>query len=107
MERAAHRQRSGAGRDKPRWLFRDWLRRRKPISTVKVFHIPLDMSALAVALGNENFARRVTGHLHYYSKDSALATLEACGYEVLSWRFTDTFTLPFRNLGKGGQLARQ
>lgn len=84
-----------------------FLRRLKPLATIKVFHIPLDMSALAVALGNENFARRVTGHLHYYSKDSALATLEACGYEVLSWHFTDTFTLPFRNLHKGGQFARK
>jgi 2-polyprenyl-3-methyl-5-hydroxy-6-metoxy-1,4-benzoquinol methylase len=84
-----------------------FLRRLKPLAKYKIFHIPLDMSALATAIGNENRARKITGHLHYFTKDSALATLEACGYRLVHWHFTDTFTLDFRNLFEGGHYGRK
>lgn len=54
-----------------------------------IFHIPLDMNAQMVARA-EPLARvrREVGHLHYFSKETALAALESCGYTVRSWFFT-------------------
>jgi hypothetical protein len=54
-----------------------------------VFHIPLDLSASAVLRGNPLInVRKKMGHLHYYTKDLAIATLIDTGYEVLDWRYT-------------------
>jgi hypothetical protein len=32
--------------------------------------------------------RTAVGHLHYFSKDTALASLQECGYDVRSWFYT-------------------
>jgi len=32
--------------------------------------------------------REKTGHLHYYTKDLALATLRDTGYKIIDWRYT-------------------
>lgn len=54
-----------------------------------VFHIPLDLSALSVARGVPLLnVRNKVGHLHYYTKDLALATLRDTGYTVCDWRYT-------------------
>jgi len=54
-----------------------------------VFHIPLDLSASSVARGYPLLdGRRKVGHIHYYTKDLALATLNDTGYEVVEWRYT-------------------
>ncbi|MCX7146583.1 MAG: class I SAM-dependent methyltransferase [Sulfuritalea sp.] len=54
-----------------------------------VFHIPLDLSASSVARVSPLMdVRRKVGHLHYYTKDLALATLSDTGYEVIDWRYT-------------------
>lgn len=54
-----------------------------------VFHIPLDLSASSILRGYPLInARKKTGHLHYYTKDLALAILFDTGYEVLDWRYT-------------------
>jgi len=54
-----------------------------------IFHVPLDLSASTVVRGNPLIdARKKVGHLHYYTKDLALATLCDTGYEVLDWRYT-------------------
>lgn len=54
-----------------------------------VFHIPLELSVQAV-LRPRSFgdARAVLGHLHYFSRETALATLADAGYEVLREEFT-------------------
>ncbi len=55
----------------------------------KVFHIPLDLSVQSLLrLWPIMHLRREVGHLHYFCKDTALATLGDCGYEVLDWRYT-------------------
>jgi hypothetical protein len=61
-----------------------FLRALRPRADLKVFNIPLDMNAGAV-LRNQPImhARRLVGHPHYFSRDTALATLEHCGYEIL------------------------
>lgn len=55
-----------------------------------VVHFPLDLSASSVLRGAPLLhVRRKAGHLHYYTKDLALALLEECGYEVTSWSYTN------------------
>lgn len=55
-----------------------------------IFHIPLDMTAQMV-LRNEPImrVRHKVGHLHYFSKDTALATLKDTGYVVADWFYSD------------------
>ncbi|HEV7858801.1 MAG TPA: class I SAM-dependent methyltransferase [Pyrinomonadaceae bacterium] len=55
----------------------------------QIFHIPLDMSAQAVVrAGPIMLERALVGHLHYFMKETALATLSDTGYEVLDWFYT-------------------
>ena len=54
-----------------------------------IFHIPLDMNVQMVARSAPILkVRSSVGHIHYYSKDTALATLEDCGYEIRAWFYT-------------------
>lgn len=54
-----------------------------------IFHIPLDMNAQMVARSSPiQRVRAKLGHLHYFSRDTAIATLEECGYDVQSWFYT-------------------
>lgn len=66
-----------------------FLRKLKPRATYKVFHIPLDMSVLWTLLKWPivNGRNRV-GHLHYFMKDTALATLRDSGYEIVDYFYT-------------------
>lgn len=57
-----------------------------------IFHIPLDMNAQMVA--RETPIRKVreeVGHLHYFSKFTALATLENCGFKILRATYTKSW----------------
>jgi len=54
-----------------------------------IFHIPLDMSVQTVLRMTPLLdVRAKTGHLHYFSRETALATLRDTGYAVLRERFT-------------------
>jgi len=65
-----------------------------------VFHIPLDITVVTVARGYPLLdSRRKVGHIHYYTKDTALATLNETGYEVIEWRYTGaSLSSPNRSL---------
>lgn len=66
-----------------------FLRKLKLKADTFVFHIPLDMNAQMVARSNPiQRVRESVGHIHYFSKDSALSVLNDCGYEVLEWFYT-------------------
>lgn len=66
-----------------------FIRQLKDKAVYKVFHIPLDLSVQGLLRGNPIMhSRRVVGHLHYFYKDSALATLADCGLEVIDWDYT-------------------
>lgn len=55
----------------------------------QIFHIPLDLSVQALARATSfPVLRDQTGHLHYFFKDTALATLRDCGYEIVDWNYT-------------------
>lgn len=66
----------------------DFLRRLRTKAHYKVFHIPLDLSALSLVRGEPLRMRKSVGHIHYFDKDTALAALEDTGHEVLDWEYT-------------------
>lgn len=60
-----------------------FLRSMRGLGKWHVLHFPLDMNALAVGRGWVlPEARRSLGHIHYFTRDSALALLSECGFEV-------------------------
>jgi SAM-dependent methyltransferase len=59
-----------------------------------IFHIPLDMNMLMLAKDEHARLRSRIGHLHYYSRATAVATLKDCGYRVIDWFYTADYALP-------------
>lgn len=57
-------------------------------ATYKIYHIPLDMSAFSILTNYPIGARKQVGHLHYFMKDTALATLTDSGQEIVDWFYT-------------------
>lgn len=57
----------------------------------KIFHIPLDLSVISLIRGTLSEKRDLVGHLHYFTADTAIATLRDCGYQVLDSLFTPGF----------------
>jgi hypothetical protein len=47
-----------------------------------IFKIPLDMTAMKIMRGSISHLRESVGHIHYFSKETALATLNETGYKV-------------------------
>ena len=66
-----------------------FLRKLRPMGTYKVFHIPLDLSVQTVFRSEPIMkGRREVGHIHYFTKDTALATLNDTGYQVIDYAYT-------------------
>ena len=65
-----------------------FLRRVRPLGDFKIFHFPLDLSAQSVVRGIPSKVRQTAGHLHYFTKDLVLQTLQECGYRVLDHFYT-------------------
>jgi 2-polyprenyl-3-methyl-5-hydroxy-6-metoxy-1,4-benzoquinol methylase len=53
-----------------------------------VFHIPLDMHMSGLLRDRQLNARQQVGHLHYFSRATALATLTDAGFHVVAEEFT-------------------
>lgn len=54
-----------------------------------IFHFPLDISVQALLRVQPILhARREVGHLHYFTKETALESLRYSGYEVEDWFYT-------------------
>lgn len=68
----------------------DFIERCKAKATYKMFHIPLDIHVSSVLRGTIASARDSVGHLHYYTSESALATLAGSGHEIVDFAFTPT-----------------
>jgi cyclopropane fatty-acyl-phospholipid synthase-like methyltransferase len=63
-----------------------FLRGIHPRAHYKLFHIPLDLSVQAVLRKNGLMKRReMHAHLHYFTKETALAILQDTGYEILDY----------------------
>lgn len=83
-----------------------FLRKLRSKGQHKLFHIPLELSAQEVLRGTPLLnARRNVGHIHYFSKETAIATLEDCGYRVLDHFYTSGRT-DLGGLGWKSQLMR-
>jgi SAM-dependent methyltransferase len=83
-----------------------FLRKLRTKGQYKIFHIPLELSAQQVLRGKPLLeARRSVGHIHHFSKETALATLEDCGYRVLDHFYTSGRT-DLDGLGWKSQLMR-
>ena len=64
-----------------------FLKSLRGISSYYYFNIPLDMNVLSILLHKYQNYRNELGHLHYFSKKTALETLKYCGYEILDFRY--------------------
>ncbi|MEZ2218592.1 class I SAM-dependent methyltransferase [Rhizobium sp. RCC_161_2] len=61
----------------------------RPCGRYKIFHIPLDLSVQSVLRAWPIAKLRANvGHLHYFFKDTAIATLKDCGYTVIDYKYT-------------------
>lgn len=59
------------------------------VASYYVFHIPLDLSALSILREKPILhVREKVGHIHYFTKNLALALLRECGYHVKAWRYS-------------------
>lgn len=66
-----------------------FLRAMKSKSHYKILHIPLDLSVQTVLRRNALLnVRNAYGHLHYFTKETALQLVKDVGYEVLDYFYT-------------------
>lgn len=63
-----------------------------------IVHIPLDINAKAVLRKSKGMLemRAQYAHLHYFTKETALATLADTGYEIIDVVYTDDFEITDR-----------
>lgn len=67
-------------REKSRWI---------------IFHIPLDICAISVFRRSSYmlYMREAYGHLHHFTKETAIATLTGIGFEVVDFFYTDDYAM--------------
>ena len=76
----------------------EFLRSVKAKGEFKIFHFPLDMSALSILSSARLLeARAQCGHIHYFTKDIILAVLRDLGFEVIDHFYTDCSFVRPRN----------
>jgi 2-polyprenyl-3-methyl-5-hydroxy-6-metoxy-1,4-benzoquinol methylase len=56
-----------------------------------IFHIPLDVSVMNILKGKLISKRKSVGHLHYFTKETAIATLMDSGYDIVDFFYTEEF----------------
>lgn len=67
----------------------DFLRKLKNKGAYKISHIPLDLSVQMILRGSPIWrVRKLVGHLHYFTKETALETLKDTGFEVVDYIYT-------------------
>jgi len=83
-----------------------FLRSLRSRSRYTILHIPLDLSAQTVLRAGRLLRERdAVGHLHYFTKETALRTVADAGYVVRDYFFTaGTIDLPVKSLK--ARLAR-
>ena len=77
-----------------------FLRTIKERALYKIFHIPLDLSVQAVLRATPLIRDRERyGHIHYFTKETALQLLRDLGYDIIDWFYTAVaLDLPSANL---------
>jgi hypothetical protein len=67
----------------------DFLRKLRNKGTYKIFHIPLDLSVQTIFRSTPILeGRKNVGHIHYFTKETALASLKDMGYEIIDHFYT-------------------
>jgi len=65
------------------------LRKLKEKAEYKIFHIPLDLSVQTVFRASPIVKVRASvGHIHYFTKETALETLKDTGYQIIDYVYT-------------------
>ena len=83
-----------------------FLRDLKETAEHKIFHIPLDLSVQSVLRSSPLIkSRKSVGHIHYFSKETALETLKDTGYQIIDYFYTSG-TLELPNRGWKASLLR-
>lgn len=60
------------------------------VGRYKLFHIPLELAVTSMLRPHTlTRARADVGHIHYFTRETALATLEHAGLKIIDERFTD------------------
>ena len=66
-----------------------FLRKLKEKAEYKIFHIPLDLSLQTVFRSSPILkTRKSVGHIHYFTKETALETLKDAGYLIVDYFYT-------------------
>lgn len=65
-----------------------FIRLLKSKAVYKIFHVPLDISVWSILRSSLMSSRLIVGHLHYFVRETAIATLTDCGYEVIDCLYT-------------------
>lgn len=66
-----------------------FLKKIRAKGSYKIFHIPLDISVQSVGRNTPILkTRKDVGHIHYFTKDTALAALNDAGYEIMDYFYT-------------------
>src|SRR5262249_54630190 len=66
-----------------------FLRKLRKKGKYKIFHVPLDLSVQTVARSSPILTgRRSFGHIHYFTKETALETLKDTGYSIIDYFYT-------------------
>jgi SAM-dependent methyltransferase len=71
-----------------------FLRNLREKGKYKIFHIPLDLSVQTIFRGSPlSIARLKVGHIHYFTKETALASLKDTGYSIIDCLYTKSSNL--------------
>ena len=66
-----------------------FLRKFRALAKYKIFHIPLDLTMITLLMPSRiRFRREKFGHLHYFTKETAIRSLEDTGYEIIDHFYT-------------------
>ena len=77
----------------------EFLRKLRTRAKYKIFHIPLDITINGILQDKFMVGRKTVGHINYYTKETALATLEDTGYKIMDYFYTaDSLELPRKTL---------
>lgn len=81
-----------------------FVRSLKEKSVYKILHIPLELTVESLLRRGFYVNKRCSvGHIHYFSRETALGALADAGYELVDWFYTAwVLELP----GKGGAVRR-
>ena len=66
-----------------------FLEKLKAKARYKIYHVPLDLHVSSVLRNSFLPPRYTIGHLHYFTGDSALATLKDTGHEIIDYEYTN------------------